>query len=157
MKTLMVHERGVKNLALFARTFGSVLSLEDSVQILPVNDLSPAECEWADWLMLGASWSTGAQAASNERIIASLRGAIKRPRLFTLFQLQARSDPPISAAYGYAIGRQLRQSGLIWLAPPIVFFARERGGSELEGELLRAGRWFSELAKVADRTMMQDS
>lgn len=76
--------------------------------------------------------------------------------MFALFQLQSRQDPPISAAYGYVLGRQMREAGMVWVAPPIVFFARERNGAEWEGELLRAGQWFAEIATVADGMIPRD-
>jgi hypothetical protein len=156
MNLLVVYGCGSENLKFFSQLIAGILSDSDSIQILPAGDVTAREWRWADCLILGVSWNAANVIQEQDGLHASLSTALKRPKMFALFQLQSRTDPPISAAYGYALGRQLREAGMVWVAPPIVFFGRERTGDEFEGELLRAGQWFADIATVADGMIPQD-
>lgn len=156
MNLLVVYGCGSENLKLFSQLIANVLPDSDSIQILPARDVSAREWGWADCLIMGVSWNAANVIPEQDGLHASLSAALKRPKMFALFQLQSRKDPPISAAYGYALGHQLRDAGMVWVAPPIVFFGRERNRDEFEGELLRAGQWFADVATVADGMIPQD-
>ena len=69
----------------------------------------------------------------------------------------ANPSAPISAAYGYALGRQLRAQNISLLSPPTVFFGPCEIGYELAGELLRAQQWLAVLADHLNVSAQQES
>lgn len=154
MKILLVYESDSENLTLFSQTIANSLPATDSMQVMSVEDVTETEWQWADWLILGVNWRLEDRCAALTQLSALPR--TDKKKLLAIFQLQSRLDPPISAAYGYAVGRSLREAGLNWVAPPVVFFGRETAGSEFERELIRAGRWLAEIASMVDGTIPQD-
>lgn len=154
MKILLVYESDTENLILFSQTIASSLPMTDSMQVMSARDVTSREWLWADWLILGVSWVL-TDRCNALRQLSNLPGTDEKKWL-AIFQLQSRLDPPISAAYGYALGRNLRDLGLTWVAPPAVFFGRDRSGSEFEGELIRAGQWLGEIASVVNGAIPRD-
>lgn len=155
MKILVAYGGG-ERLNLFARAIANALPISDSIQLLSLLDVTPREWQWADWLVLGVSCEVGAETAIAKKVESLARETGCKPKWFAIFQLQSRSEPPLSAAYGYALGRRLREMGMIWIAPPAVFFGKKKVGSELEGEMLRAQQWLVELVVIMDGTISQD-
>ena len=145
MKILMVLGPGDTYLNLFSHTIVNMLSDADSIQVMPVGDVSPAEWQWADWLVMGTRWDSALDTREIEDFIAALPNDVPSPKTVSIFQIQSREDPPISGAYGYGLARKLCARGMTLLAPPSVFF-KSNSFSELEGELLRAANWLAALA-----------
>ena len=142
MKTLILIDDATNALSLFGGALAASFRYPASSQVVPACDVSPSEWKWADWTILGVSYIAGAPSLSYlETLLDSVHPQSVLGKGFAVFQVQARTDPPIAAAYGYALARKLRAHGMALLAPPTVFFRAQDHWSETEGELLRCTRW----------------
>ncbi len=156
MNILVVLGPLTDSLTLFSRAIVAALPSADSIQIMPMHDVSVKEWLWADWMVLGVTWAIDTDMQALDDFIAALPSTAPQPKALSIFQIQSRRDAPISAAYGFALGRQLRTHDMTLLSPPAVFFGKCEMGFELEGELLRAQEWFAGLAYALHESAHQE-
>lgn len=119
-----------------------------TVQILATSDLDFATWSWADWVLLGVSYAMPLSKTSLVQALNKMGAPTIEPKPFALFQVQTRTDTPLSAAYGFSLARALRARELRLIAKPIVFFCDEPDLAEQEGECLRALQWAQAIAQL---------
>lgn len=144
-KTLILIDTPSHTLSLFADAIASSFPFPASIQVIPAADVSKSEWHWADCVILGFSYSGARRLASLQSFLASLSAKSVNGKGLAIFQVQSRWDPPIAAAYGFALARDLRSRGMALVAPPQIFFRSDDDRSETEGELLRSTLWLGSL------------
>jgi hypothetical protein len=147
MKTLILVDAATHTLSLFADALASSFPFPASVQVMPVCDVSVTEWNWAECVMVGFSYPGVQQTLALETFLVTLPAGRVKGKGLAIFQVQSRQDPPISAAYGFALARDLRARGMALVAPPTVFFRTGGDRVEMEGELLRSTLWVGSLVK----------
>lgn len=157
MKTLILVDTATHTLSLFADALASSFPFPASVQVMPVCDVSAAEWDWAECVMVGFSYPGVQQTGALETFLNALPLERVKGKGLAIFQVQSRRDPPISAAYGFALARNLRARGMALVAAPTVFFRTGGDNVEMEGELLRSALWVGSLVKEWNALIPKES
>lgn len=147
MRILILTDTLSHTLALFSSTLASAVPFPASVQVIPVADATRDEWDWAEWVILGLTCAEENPGHALSGFLRKLPNLSLAGKGLALFQVQSRTDPPITAALSFALARHLRQRGMLLIAHPTVFFRERDSWNELEGELLRATQWLGGLVK----------
>lgn len=149
MKLVILVDHSAPAQLWLSETLANSLSFPFEIQQLDLRAVTRQTIEWADWILLGLCYPN----TSDARLMVSIKQlpyfTAPNARAFAIFQMQSRQDAPVTAAYGFAIARRLRQRGMALLSKPIVLFCHAENFSEREGELLRAQQWFVNIANQA--------
>lgn len=157
MRILILTDTLSHTLSLFSSTLASAVPFPASVQVIPASDVTRDEWEWAEWVILGLTCTADKPGYGLNRFLRKLPNSSLARKGLAIFQVQSRTDAPLTAAFGFALARCLRRRGMHLMAHPMVFFRERDTRNELEGELLRATQWLGMLAKQQTLTSRKDT
>ena len=125
-----------------AEAIAEGLSHGGSVQVLPIERLSPADLNHADLVVMGSPTHNMKLPQPMRSMIADLPRVSLKHTGFAAFDTSYRLNA-ILARFTAAkrLDRKLRKLGGIRLVPPETFFVSEREGPLEDGEIERAGVW----------------
>jgi hypothetical protein len=147
MRILILTDTLSHTLSLFSSTLASAVPFPASVQVMPAGDVTRNEWDWAEWVILGLTCAEANPGHALSGFLRKLPNSCLARKGLAIFQVQSRTDPPITAALSFGLARNLRQRGMLLMTHPMVFFRERDTWNELEGELLRATQWLGSLVK----------
>ncbi len=147
MKALVIYDSMYGFTEKIARAIGSGIAGE--VKVMRVNELSPAEVEGADLLILGSPTQGGKPLKPVQVWLDNLQEAVVRGKKVAVFD--TRMPAKWVKLFGYAAGKiaeSLKKKGVNLVAEPEAFFVKAAKGPLVDGEEERAKGWGSRVSSL---------
>ncbi len=146
MKTLVIFESAYGNTEEIARSIGGAIS--GDVKVLRANEVSPADLESLDLLIVGSPTQAGRPLSAVQDFLNNTAEPVIKGTKVAAFD--TRFSTRAVKIFGYAAGRiaeTLKSKGGNLITPPQPFFVKSVKAPLKEGELERAAGWGQKISR----------